>query len=176
MVNFHLKRRQLLYGLGGLALMPQVARAKDYVDLDWADLIPNNKTTSPSILDDFKELLEALAATDETNAPIEQKVSSGVRSDWNGMAVRLPGYVVPIEFSSTGVTEFILVPFFGACVHVPAPPPNQLVLVTTKSPYNSKGIYEAVNVTGIFNTESTTTQLAEIGYTLLADSIESYGS
>ena len=81
--------------------MPQIARANDYVDLDWADLIPNNKTASPSILDDFKELLEALAATAETNAPIEQKVSSGVRSDWNGMAVRLPGYVVPIEFSST---------------------------------------------------------------------------
>ncbi|MDE0970574.1 MAG: hypothetical protein OSA51_14465, partial [Octadecabacter sp.] len=69
--------------------MPQIARAKGYVDLDWADLIPNNKTTSPSILDDFKELLEALAATDETNASIAQKVSSGVRSDWNGMAVRL---------------------------------------------------------------------------------------
>ena len=176
MVNFHLKRRQLLCGLGGLALVPQVARAKDYVDLDWADLIPNNKTTSPSILDDFKELLEALAATDETNGSIEQKVSTGVRSDWNSMAVRLPGYVVPIEFSSTGVTEFILVPFFGACVHVPAPPPNQLVWVTTKSPYNSKGIYEAVNVIGIFNTESTTTQLAEIGYTLSADNITTYNS
>ena len=156
--------------------MPQIAAAKDYVNLDWADLIPNNKTTSPSILDGFKELLEALAATDETNASIAQKVSSGVRSDWNGMAVRLPEYVVPIEFSSTGVTEFILVPFFGACVHVPAPPLNQLVFVKAKSPYDSKGIYEAVNVIGIFNAESTTTQLAEIGYTLLADSIEPYGS
>ena len=92
------------------------------------------------------------------------------------MADRLPGYVVPIEFSNTGVTEFSLVPFFGACIHVPASPPNQLVWVTTESPYNSKGIYEAVNVIGIFNTESTTTQLAEIGYTLLADSIEPYGS
>jgi hypothetical protein len=92
------------------------------------------------------------------------------------MAVRLPGYVVPIEFSSTGVTEFILVPFFGACVHVPAPPLNQLVFVKAKSPYDSKGIYEAVNVIGIFNAESTTAQLAEIGYTLLADSIEPYGS
>jgi len=92
------------------------------------------------------------------------------------MAVRLPGYVVPIEFSSTGVTEFILVPFFGACVHVPAPPLNQLVFVKAKSPYDSKGIYEAVNVIGIFNAESTTTQLAEIGYTLLAYSIEPYGS
>ena len=40
-----------------------------------------------SILDGFKELLEALAATDETNASIAQKVSSGVRSDCNGMAV-----------------------------------------------------------------------------------------
>ncbi len=56
------------------------------------------------------------------------------------------------------------------------PVPSYGVLVTTKSPYNSKGIYEAVNVIGIFNTESTTTQLAEIGYTLLADSIEPYGS
>ena len=79
-MNLYLNRRQLFHGLGGLALMPQIARAKGYVDLDWADLIPNNKTTSPSILDDFKELLEALAATDETNASIAQKVSSGVTS------------------------------------------------------------------------------------------------
>ena len=46
----------------------------------------------------------------------------------------------------------------------------------TESPYNSKGIYEAVNVIGIFNTESTTTQLAEIGYTLSADNIIPYNS
>ena len=56
------------------------------------------------------------------------------------------------------------------------PPPNQLVFVETERPYDSKGIYEAVNVIGIFNTEFTTTQIAEIGYTLLADSIEPYGS
>jgi hypothetical protein len=172
-VNLYLNRRQLFYGL---ALLPQIARAKGYVDLDWADLIPDNKTAGPSILKGFREILDALAATDETNASTAQKVPRGVRSDWNGITVRLPGYVVPIEFSSTGVTEFILVPFFGACVHVPAPPPNQLVFVETERPYDSKGIYEAVNVIGIFNTESTTTQIAEIGYTLLADSIEPYGS
>ena len=138
-MNLYLNRRQLFHGLGGLALMPQIARAKGYVDLDWADLIPNNKTTSPSFLDDFKELLEALAATDETNASIAQKVSSGVRSDWNGMAVRLPGYVVPIEFSSTGEPSLFLCPFLVLAYMFPPLHRTSLYGSQPKVPIIAKG-------------------------------------
>jgi hypothetical protein len=83
----------------------------------------------------------------------------------------LPGYIVPIDFSGTGVTAFILVPFVGACVHVPPPPANQLVFVTTEKPYQGTGMFEAVNVIGMFGTASTSTQLADIAYAISADNI-----
>ncbi len=47
----------------------------------------------------------------------------------DGKTVRVPGYMVPLEDSATGVTEFILVPYYGACIHTPPPPPNQMVYV-----------------------------------------------
>jgi len=72
------------------------------------------------------------------------------------------------------VTAFILVPFVGACIHVPPPPANQLVFVTTEKPYESEGLYEPVNVIGMFGTASTRTQLADVAYALSADSIEPY--
>ena len=92
-----------------------------------------------------------------------------MRSDWNGQIVRIPGFIVPIDYSGTGVTAFILVPFVGACVHVPPPPANQLVFVTTETAHESIGLYESVDVIGIFGTASITTQLAQVAYALSAD-------
>ncbi len=76
--------------------------------------------------------------------------------------------------TGAGVSTFILVPYVGACIHVPPPPANQLVFVTTGTPYESSGLFEAVNVTGMFGTASTSTQLADIGYALSADLIEPF--
>ena len=75
----------------------------------------------------------------------------------------------------TAMTTALLVPYVGACIHVPPPPPNQLVLVSTNMPYESKGLFEPVNVTGVFGTSAAETQLAQVGYALSADLIEPYG-
>jgi hypothetical protein len=56
------------------------------------------------------------------------------RSDLNGAKIRLPGYVVPLEQSRGEVSEFLLVPYFGACIHSPPPPANQIVHVLLASP------------------------------------------
>ena len=85
--------------------------------------------------------------------------SDRVRTGWNGKTVRLPGFIVPIDFEGSSVTFFIPVPYFGACVHVPPPPPpNQLASVTTETPYESEGLFEAVNVTGVLGTDPTSTR------------------
>jgi uncharacterized protein len=47
----------------------------------------------------------------------------------DGMIVRVPGYIIPLEDSDQAVSEFLLVPYPLACIHVPAPPPNQIVHV-----------------------------------------------
>tara|TARA_B100000768_G_scaffold162856_1_gene163727 strand:- start:2338 stop:2805 length:468 start_codon:yes stop_codon:yes gene_type:complete len=155
--------------LGALAAMPQVAQAEDYIDLEWADLVPAGQ---PAPLPIIPELLQ------HDQAPLlsQQPSSHGVRTDWNGQVVRLPGFILPINYLGKGVTAFILAPFVGACVHVPPPPANQLVFVTTNDPYESTGLYEPVNVIGMFGTASMSTQLADISYALSADKIVPYKS
>ena len=169
MVKLSLNRRRLIVSLGALAAMPQVAQAEDYIDLEWADLVPAGQPAPPPII---PELLQ------HDQAPLlsQQPSSHGVRTDWNGQVVRLPGFILPINYLGKGVTAFILTPFVGACVHVPPPPANQLVFVTTNDPYESTGLYEPVNVIGMFGTASMSTQLADISYALSADKIVPYKS
>ncbi len=167
MVDFRIDRRAVLAGIGALSCLPQIALANDYVDLDWSDLLPDGQVAIPPLLQD-------LVDHELTNPMSLQPESLGVRTDWNGKTVRIPGFVVPIDYSGTGVTAFILVPFVGACVHVPPPPANQLVFVTTETAYESAGLYEPVDVIGAFQTASTSTQLAQVAYALSADEIIPY--
>ena len=88
--------------------------------------------------------------------------------------MRLPGFVVPLDFDSTKIQSFLLVPFIGACIHVPPPPPNQIVHVTTAQPFEPPGYYDAVWATGILETEAMQTGLAEIGYAMAAAEVTAY--
>lgn len=169
MVKHLLQRRALLASLAATSLFPGGVKAESFVDIEWKDLLPEGETVIPNVLSGL---------IDHDNPPLssQQPASSGVRTDWNGQIVRLPGFIVPIDYSGTGVTAFILVPYVGACVHVPPPPANQLVFVTTETPYENEGLFEAVNVTGMFGVSSVSTQLAEVGYALSADQIAPYGT
>ena len=164
-----LLRRDVLLGLTAAIAVPRAsfANADEVTNLNWDDLLPKGESPLP-------EQLRGLVQHEAAPLVTQQPDSSGLRYDWNGKIVRLPGYVVPLEFDGAAVTTFILVPFVGACVHVPPPPANQLVLVTTGEPYASKGLFEPVSVTGTFGTAAQSTQLAEIGYSLSAEKIEPY--
>lgn len=164
MVSPQMHRRAFLAAIGATAAVPSLAFAKDFIDLNWTDLIPEGQPKAPPGI-------QSLIQHDTLGISAQQPPSQGVRSEWNGETVRLPGYIVPIEYSGTGVTSFMLVPFVGACVHVPPPPAHQLVFVTTQKPYESSGLFEAVKVIGMFGTASTSTQLADIAYALSADEI-----
>ena len=167
MVKLSFNRRKFIASMGAFVAMTQVAQAEDYVDLEWTDLVPAGQPALPPMI---PELLQH----DQAPFASQQPSSHGVRTDWNGQVVRLPGFILPIDYSGKGVTAFILVPFVGACVHVPPPPANQLVFVTTNDPYESTGLYEPVNVVGMFRTASMSTQLADIAYALSADKIVPY--
>ena len=156
-------RRAVLLGAAALAAAGSL-RAGAVVDLTWRDLLPAGAAPLPHV---FQDLLPH----DETGMPALQPVSTGTRRDWNGQAVRISGFVVPLTHDGAGVTAFILAPFVGACIHVPPPPANQLVLVTTSTPYIVRNMFEAVTVTGTFGAASTTTELAEIGYAISAEDI-----
>ena len=166
------RREALAAGVAwaGLSLLPGLgARAsEEVVALDWPDLVPEGAG-------DLPPSLRSLLPHDESaGGPGAQPASPGVRTDWNGRIVSLSGFVLPLDYAGTAITAFLLVPYVGACVHVPPPPAHQLVLVTCPEPYEADGLWAPVTVTGMFGTAATSTQLAEVGYALSADRIERY--
>jgi len=158
-------RRILLLGLAAAGLA-RAGFADTVIDLEWRDLLPEDDLSLPGNL--------AGLPHDESSLAARQPASTGVRTDWTGRIVRMSGFIVPIDQRGTGVIAFILVPYVGACVHVPPLPANQLVFVTTETPYESSGMFEPVTVTGMFGTASMSTQLADIGYALSAEDIRAY--
>ena len=88
--------------------------------------------------------------------------------------IKMPGFIVPLEMGSSGVTNFLLVPYVGACVHVPPPPANQLVYVSSETPWPSDQLWDAVWVTGLMRTQLQSTELGQTGYWITADAMEIY--
>lgn len=164
MVTDRISRRA--FGALLAAVCARPTWADDVVDLEWEDLLPADAA--------LHEALRGVIAHDNATLAEQQPQSLGVRHDWNGQTVRLPGFIIPIEHKGTGVTAFILAPYVGACVHVPPPPANQLVFVTTQEPYETAGLFEPVNVIGMFGAAPRSTQLAQIGYAISADEITPY--
>jgi uncharacterized protein len=99
-------------------------------------------------------------------------VPAPVVAELNGKRVKLGGYVVPLDFDATKVTEFLLVPFVGACIHVPPPPANQIVYVKAPGGVTIKGQFDPVYVTGTLTTEGQFTGLADTGYSLAAETVD----
>ncbi len=94
-----------------------------------------------------------------------------VVSELNGERIKIGGYVVPLDFEATEVKEFLLVPFVGACVHVPPPPANQIIYVKASEGFQLSGIFDLVTVTGTLKTEAAGTDLATAGYSLDAETV-----
>ncbi|MDR1462617.1 MAG: DUF3299 domain-containing protein [Azoarcus sp.] len=95
--------------------------------------------------------------------------------DMDGKRIKIPGFVAPLDFDEgRKIREFLLVPYFGACIHVPPPPANQVVLVQVAEPVGGIGSMDAVWVYGQIQIERTDTQNGVSGYRMTADRIELY--
>ena len=99
---------------------------------------------------------------------------SDVVTDYNDVQVKIAGYVLPLDFEETTVKEFLLVPYVGACIHVPPPPPNQIIYVTSEDGIEVDGMYEPVWITGTLETASLSSDLADVGYMMTLDEAEPY--
>ncbi|MEM7330254.1 MAG: DUF3299 domain-containing protein [Pseudomonadota bacterium] len=89
--------------------------------------------------------------------------------------VRIPGYIVPFDFSSKmRQSEFLFVPYMGACIHSPPPPPNQIILVRADPPFRVKDIWAPYWMEGTLSTEKTETDLADTAYTMKMSNVEPY--
>ena len=126
--------------------------------------------------------VDALLARRREIAEKQRALANAVNPSVDGQVVRLPGYVLPLEFSGKQVTEFLLVPWVGACIHTPPPPPNQIVHVVADKPFDVSGMYDAVWVTGRMAARAGKKSLQlvdgsadiDIGYAIAAARVEPY--
>jgi hypothetical protein len=100
--------------------------------------------------------------------------SAPTRAELSGQKVRLPGYLVPLEGQSGEWKEFLVVPYFGACIHSPPPPANQIVHVKAAIPAKGLRSMDTVWVTGTLRTERRDTDMGVSGYTLEGGVVEKY--
>ena len=146
--------------LASCLLISFVSSANPPKEIFWEDLIPKGHVQIDTQAQANHEGSEQNWVQPELDAPVVEAL--------NGQSVSLPGFVVPLEGDSEVITEFLLVPYFGACIHVPPPPPNQIVHVTVKGGVPIESLYDAIVVTGVIGTETWSGEIAQVGYKMKA--------
>jgi len=160
----------------------------EYSVIEWTELIPETDLEALRNQPDFLSSILDGSEEDKIDSQIQSKlegtpesayqaalVSSNVVAAFDSRNVRLPGFIVPLEFDENFVvTEFFLVPYFGACLHSPPPPPNQIVFVKLSDGIKLESIEQPYLVSGLLTTVSESNDLAHAAYSMTAKNIELY--
>ena len=156
-----------------VVLLLPLAAGAEVRTIDWVDLVPESERATydpappPPVHDYLSGDSAALASM--------QVMKGDVNEALDGQQLRLPGFVVPLELDEEGrVTEFFLVPYFGACIHVPPPPPNQMVYVVMDRGIDLGSMYSAYWISGTMATRRRDTSMGAAAYTLAGTRAEEY--
>jgi len=151
--------------------------ASEPKELDWPALIPEGAPVIPpqlAPLHDMSQLSNALSA-ESAPAAHQQAPDAPVVKSLDGQQIKLPGYIVPLEVSDEGrTTEFLLVPYYGACIHVPPPPSNQIVHIFSEMGVRVEDLYQPYWIEGKMQVRASSSELADAGYQMEAEKIYAY--
>lgn len=166
-----------------------VALANSFEQIDWIDLLPEEDLYAlenpPDYLDDIEDgsfedqlassMVGALEQSTLPNDAYQQAlVSTKVVERFDKRNIRVPGFIVPVNMDENQqVTEFFLVPYFGACIHLPPPPPNQIIYVHHEG-ININDIYTPYWIEGQLSTTLTENEVAVSAYAMQAENITVY--
>lgn len=159
-----------------------------FMTAEWLDLIPQEDLDAlfnpPSYLDDIEEnslddqVNNALKnITDDPEAERYQQalVSTRVIPELNNVPIRMPAFIVPLEFDDEQrVIQFFMVPFFGACIHEPPPPPNQTIFVDYPQGFELESLIDPYWISGVLKTSLVENDMAIAAYTLEMHDFELY--
>lgn len=154
----------------------------EYTEIAWEDLeLPGQGMAE--VMKKYESVLNSTPEGDKNENALLEKMQSElnnlpVNPALDGKKIKLPGYVTPLEVNNqdSQLKDFLLVPYFGACIHVPPPPLNQTLLVkplTGKSLPMSE-VYNPVWVYGTLKVETATTSLAQAGYQIIDAQVMPY--
>ena len=147
-------------------------------ELSWDDLVPADAPPPvfPELpMHDLADLGDVLLGEADATTSMPQATGQPVVQALDGQRVRLPGYIVPLDMTERGrVIEFLLVPYYGACIHVPPPPSNQIVHAVSELGVAIQELWQPFWIEGTMHTESISSELAEAGYRMKAEKIYAY--
>ena len=134
------------------------ATKQSFQTLEWDDLLPEEDLQALLNPPEYLSSIEDGSSEDQLvsglqnnipNGPMDRfqqaLISTEIIQELDGKAAKIPGFIVPLEFDDDQViTEFFLVPYFGACIHVPPPPPNQIIYIKYKQGFKLESLYEPI--------------------------------
>tara|TARA_A100001011_G_C14036181_1_gene725845 strand:- start:24 stop:650 length:627 start_codon:yes stop_codon:yes gene_type:complete len=160
----------------------------NYETIDWIDLIPKEDLdillNPPSYITDvedgsIEDKIGSQLKTDpvavENDRYQQALISKSIKPEMDEKKVRVPGFIVPLEFNDEQIiTEFFLVPYFGACIHMPPPPPNQIIYVKYPKGLILEALYHPFWISGKLKTSLIENDMATAAYTLDMENYEPY--
>lgn len=155
-----------------LCLSVSQAAAGDPQILMWEEMIPREEMAMPELPPGAEE---EIPGTENLEPLMNWLYGTETVKELDGKYVKLPGFIVPLESDEGGLLdEFLLVPYFGACIHVPPPPPNQIVYVKLEKPVEILDIWDPFWIIGTMETKPYVGAVAETVYQMAAERIEKY--
>ncbi|MDK9735685.1 DUF3299 domain-containing protein [Vibrio sp. D404a] len=158
----------IMVTLSSASFAANQVRYKNTVEIEWLDLNPERERARVSD--------KTFAALDHSANVAQQALVGSARPELHGSNVKIPGFVIPLEGDSESISEFLLVPFYGACIHVPPPPPNQIIYVKFEEGAPTKDLWDIVYITGTLKAETVISDDigVESGYSIDGASLEIY--
>lgn len=150
-------------------------------ELDWLDMMPAEDRQALEEMPDISHDTPEADGDFTAKGGLKQKsknlpavmYSTKTVAELNGREIRLGGYPVPLESDGKGrSTTFFLVPYPGACIHLPPPPPNQIALVRYPKGIRLEDLSAPLWVDGRLRLEKVSNALADAAYAIEASGIE----
>ena len=158
--------------------------------IEWPDLMPPEvlaillnppeyiaEIEDGSAEDQISSQMKSAVNQSEEDAYQQALVSTDVNENLDGALIRIPGFVVPLEFDEEQtISQFFLVPYFGACLHMPPPPPNQIILVNAPKGIQMSALYDPFWIEGQLSTSFQENDMATSAYAMQLQRIEPYSN
>ena len=154
----------IILSLFALLLCLSGRASAEVLELKWLDLVPESEKVTPPVM----------AGELKYGVPDTRPEPGAIRPELNGKQVRLPGFIIPLEGDAKQVSEFLLVPYYGSCIHMPPPPPNQIIHVVFSQGAPDVNLWDVVYVEGKLLTQQNVVGSVEAGYHIIGSRITPY--